>query len=143
MMTTKLKIGIDIHGVADNYSAFFAQFTRLLVDHGHEVHIMTGSRRSLAMKEMEGLGLSFTHFFSITDHHEAMGTEVVNDAEGNPHMPASVWNPTKAEYAKRHGLQMVIDDSPTYGHYFSEDMECVYAQVYRTKPATTDFNPRT
>lgn len=136
----KLKIGLDIHGVANAYSEIFSALTHLLVDNGHEVHIMTGSRKPLAMKEMEGLGLKWTHFFSITDYHEQIGTEVVNDSDGNPHMSAELWNPTKADYCKKNGIHMLLDDSPVYGKFFSPDN--IYAQIARLKPPKSTFNPR-
>lgn len=138
----KLKFGLDFHGVIDSYPEFFKELSRMLVDNGHEIHIMTGSRKELAMKELRGTGVIWTHFFSITDHHESIGTEVTNDSNGNPHMPADVWNPVKAEYCKKHGIHMIIDDSPVYGKFFSEETGTIYAQILRLKKPKSNFNPR-
>jgi hypothetical protein len=137
----KLKIGVDVHGVADIYPELFAELTQLLVTHGHEVHVITGSRITTAFRVgLEQLGLRWTHEFSITDYHESIGTEVVNDSKGDPHMPAKIWNPVKAWYCKENGIHMMLDDSPTYGRFFSKDI--LYARVNRPRRTKSSFNPR-
>jgi len=137
-----LRVGIDFHGVMDTYPEFFKEFSRMLVDNGHEVHIITGSRKELSMKELEKTGIVWTHFFSITDYHEKIGTEIIDDSKGDPHMPAKFWNPTKSEYCAKHGIQMLLDDSPVYGKFFTEEIGTIYAQVLRIKKPKSNFNPR-
>lgn len=114
-----IKIGIDVHGVADSNPHFFSELSRLLIDNGHEVHILTGAEQT---KELEYeiryiLGLSYTHFFSTTSHNKNAGVEITY-IDGNPYMDNKIWNKAKAEYCLKHGIHLHIDDSDVYGKYF-------------------------
>lgn len=114
-----IKIGIDVHGVADSSPHLFSELSRILVDNGHEVHILTGAEHT---EELEHeiryiLGLSFTHFFSTTSHHKNAGTEITY-IDGNPYMDNKIWNRAKAEYCRKNDIQLHIDDSDVYGKYF-------------------------
>lgn len=114
-----LRIGIDVHGVADADREFFSDLTRLLVESGHEVHILTGSEHTLALETIlrDRLGLRWTHLFSITTHHKTVGT-AIDFIDGNPFMDEETWNRTKAEYCRINKVQLHIDDSPVYGRTF-------------------------
>lgn len=118
-----MKLGLDIHGVIDAKRDFFVEFTSMLRDcngklgHQHEVHILTGPREvDLKPEELEGIW--WTHRFSIVDYHVAKGTamEWVN---GRAWMSDYDWDRTKADYAREHQLDLTIDDSETYQHFFS------------------------
>lgn len=114
-----MKIGLDIHGVCDTSPEFFKVLTKLFVDAGHEVHILTGRRVSDgAIKEIEDLNISYTHFFSIADYHESSGTEMSNDNNGNPWMDDETWDRTKGDYCKRNNIDFCLDDTERYGKYF-------------------------
>lgn len=115
----KLKIGLDIHGICDANPEYFSELTRLFVGAGHEVHLITGRRVcDGAIEEIEGLGLSYTHFFSIADHHVEIGTKVWEDDDGNPWLEGEIWDRTKGEYCKKHEIDFHIDDTERYGDYF-------------------------
>lgn len=122
----KLKIGIDIHGVLDAHPSFFQMLTKLLVDNGHEVHVLTGSAKEREAEVLKSLGISFTHLFSITDHHVEQDTEVTWDEQGNPHLNPYLWDKTKAEYCKKHDIQLHFDDSDVYNYFFKTP----YARFY-------------
>ncbi len=114
-----MKIGLDIHGVCDTSPEFFKVLTKLFVDAGHEVHILTGRRVSDgAIKEIEDLNISYTHFFSIADYHESSGTKMSNDNNGNPWMDDETWDRTKGDYCKRNNIDFCLDDTERYGRYF-------------------------
>lgn len=115
-----MKIGIDVHGVADANPHLFSELSRMLVENGHEVHVLTGAEYTEALEhEIRNiLGLSFTHFFSTTSHHKKIGTEITY-IDGNPYMDNKIWNRAKAEYCRKHGIQLHIDDSDVYGKYFT------------------------
>lgn len=115
-----IKLGIDVHGVADTFPDFFSRLSRELVSQGHEVHIITGTEhtRSLEHYLKDQLGLFWTHLFSVTTYHKKEGTEVTY-IDGNPYMDNRIWNRSKAEYCRRNGIQLHIDDSDIYGKYFS------------------------
>lgn len=129
----KLKIGIDIHGVATDAQEFFAAFTKTMVDAGHEVHIITGPRVTEKLKqELKDLNLSFTHVFSITDHHLALGTPIEFDAKGNPFMEDYLWDRTKADYCQQMGIHLHIDDSDAYNYFFKTPYARFYSKTKRT-----------
>ena len=113
-----MKLGIDFHGVLNTYPSF-CHLTHLFCKHGHEVHIMTGNRITPEFeKELVELGVHWTHLFSITDYHAEKGVDIVNDSKGNPWLPSKLWNPTKAVYAEKMGIDFIIDDSEVYGKFF-------------------------
>ncbi|GBC60786.1 hypothetical protein DENIS_1745 [Desulfonema ishimotonii] len=144
-----IRIGIDIHGVADADTAFFAELSKLLVKNGHEVHILTGSEKTPELEKYlrQELGLHWTHLFSITSHHRAAGTEVT-EIRGNPHMDEALWNRAKAEYCKENRIQLHLDDSAVYGKEFVTPYAKYYASrrpVKKKKIAIIggSFNPIT
>ena len=123
------KYGIDIHGVITKKPVFYAGFTKGLIDQGHEVHIITGVKFTPKLHyKLKEYGILYDHFFSITDFHRIMGTEITYTDPDNPHMDVDVWNRTKADYCKRHNIDLHIDDSDVYGKYF-EDIDTVYVKV--------------
>ncbi len=114
-----IKIGLDIHGVADEVPAFFAELTALLVSTDNEVHIITGPPLTDEfIKELKGLGLMWTHIFSIVDYHKSIGTEISYASNGHAWMDPYVWDKTKADYCHKHGIQLHFDDSDAYGYFF-------------------------
>ncbi len=115
-----IKIGIDVHGVLDTAPHFFAKLSRLLVQNGHEVHILTGAEKTETLEKYlkETLGLSWTHFFSVTSFHKEAGTEITY-IYGNPYMDNQIWNRAKSKYCIENSIQLHIDDSDTYGKHFT------------------------
>lgn len=115
----KLKIGLDIHGVCDANPDFFVELSRMLISAGHEVHVLTGKRVSDgALQELKEIGISYTHFFSISDYHTESGTIMNYDDIGNPWMDDEIWDRTKGDYCKRNEIDFCIDDTERYGKYF-------------------------
>ncbi|MEK6828814.1 MAG: hypothetical protein AABY15_01720 [Nanoarchaeota archaeon] len=114
-----MKIALDIHGVCDTNPKFFAELSRLFVKAGHEVHVLTGKRVSDgALDELNALEIKYTHFFSIADYHNEIGTNMWNDPNGNPWLEGEVWDRTKGDYCKKHNIDFCIDDTERYGQYF-------------------------
>lgn len=115
----KMKIGLDIHGVCDANPEFFVELSRIFVEAGHEVHILTGRRVSDgALEEVKELGLSYTHFMSISDYHKSIGTKMWEDENGNPWLDGEMWDRTKGDYCKKFGIDFCLDDTERYGQYF-------------------------
>lgn len=112
------KIGFDLHGVIDTNAAFFRALLGDLIRQGWEIHILTGATWEKERETLRKLRIPFTHFFSITDHHVAIGTEVEWDAANNPHMDDYLWSKTKGVYCEVHGITMHFDDSDIYGMFF-------------------------
>jgi hypothetical protein len=116
-----MKVGFDIHGVLDNpyVGPVFAYLTRCLVQDGHEVHILTGTEESDALfDKLRKLDVKWTHFFSVTDHHKGLGTEISRDSQGRPWMNAEDWNPAKAAYCLHNRIDVHFDDSTQYDRHF-------------------------
>lgn len=118
-----MKLGLDIHGVVDANRPLFSELTNLLkqanscLNANHEVHVLTGPRsQDLKPEELEGIW--YTHLFSIVDYHIAKGT-AVEWVGGRAWMSDYDWDRTKADYAREHQLDLTIDDSETYQHFFS------------------------
>lgn len=123
-----MKIGFDLHGVLDNpkVSPFFSIISRLLIDEGHEIHIITGAEDTPTLRdELRRSGVKWTHIFSITDYHKELGTPIIRDELGRPWMDPEIWNPAKGEYAMRVGIDIHFDDSFTYGKFFQTTYCCV------------------
>lgn len=124
-----MKIGIDIHGVGNKLPEFFSELSRLFIESGGEIHIMIGKMKSHgAIDEIENLGIKYTHFFSVADHHRELGTKMWYDKKGNPWVSNEDWDKTKAEYAKKHGLDVVIDDTHRYHKYFTTPF--MYVKIF-------------
>lgn len=122
----KLRIGLDIHGVCNENQVFFVELTKTLVDAGHEVHLLTGPKQEKAEKEAKALGLSYTHFFSITDFYVECGEKVEFDAKGDPFMNEYLWDKAKATYCLTNDIHLHLDDSDAYGYFFKTP----YARYY-------------
>lgn len=94
---------------------------RTLIDAGHEVHLMTGSRRATFDKEVESMGIEvpFTHFFSIADTLIEKKQSIDLKDPDNPWcLDKELWDRQKGDYAKRAGVHFMIDDEPDYAPYF-------------------------
>ncbi len=115
------RIGLDFHGVITASPVFLAAQAKKLMDDGHEVHIMTGSRYDEGTDAMLGeygftRGVHYSHYFSITDHLISTGEEV-SFRHGMPYADTLLWNSAKGEYAILNHIECLWDDSPAYGRY--------------------------
>jgi len=120
-----MKIGVDIHGVANSQPEFFAELTYLFVNAGHEVHILTGPSLKpnskygeRTLKEISDLNLTYTHLFSIVDYHEEIGTAIKYEDENNPWIDKQLWNNTKGIYCEKHNIDLMLDDTAVYADHF-------------------------
>lgn len=130
----KIKIGLDLHGVIDARPDFFKKLTALLVKSGHEVHIITGATIKEELPLLKKIGISYTHLFSITDYHAELGTPIVWDEIGEPHLNPYLWDKTKGEYCKKHDIDLHIDDSEIYHYFFKTPYTRFYSRdSQRTK----------
>ncbi len=116
----KLKVGLDIHGVITDDPDKYRLLAETIIRGGGEIHILSGSAIPNLKKELEKYKIPFTHIFSITTHHEDLGAKV-EWIKGLPYMADELWDPTKAEYCKKHGVHFMIDDSPIYEIFFDKE----------------------
>ena len=116
-----LRVGIDIHGVIDKRPKFFARFTKRLHEQGHRVFIITGGQgKPKLIKQLLDWDIKFDYFFSITDHHVDMGTEMYFKDPDNPFMDEEVWNRTKGDYCKENKIDIMIDDTKDYQPFMTD-----------------------
>jgi hypothetical protein len=122
----KFKFSLDIHGVCDTDPQLFSELSRIIVESGNFLYILTGKHiNDGVVEELEKYGIMYTHLFSIADFHKAKGTIIRYDDKGTPWIDEELWNKTKGEYCRENEIDLHIDDSSTYGKYFSTS----YAQA--------------
>ena len=115
-----MNIGLDFHGVVESSPEFFQVITDLLLKNGHEVHIITGMTMADFLKREECEGISFTHFFSITDSLlEQKGVPTMLDKFGRHTFPSTYWDNAKARYCEANGIDLMIDDTEKYSLSFT------------------------
>jgi len=116
----KFKLGLDIHGCVDVVPEVFSKLSKIIIDSGNEVIIITGKHiKDGVIEELEECGICYTNIFSIADFHKERGTEIKYDAKGTPWIGEDLWNKTKAEYCKENGIDLHIDDSDVYHNFFT------------------------
>lgn len=134
-----MKLGLDIHGVIDADYKLFSKVTRKLMNNlsnkqirnamydndvlKNEVHIITGVSITDRLQEfLERKGIVWSHMFSIHDYHQMMGTPMIYKYgdKTQPLIDDVLWNATKAQYCRRAGIDLHIDDSTMYGRYFKD-----------------------
>ena len=119
-----MKFGFDFHGVLDTHPDLYAHLTSALVAAGHEVHIVTGHQETAELTAQLAFpdgrrGIKWTHWFSIVDYHIEQNEHEVRFEGDQPWMENGAWNRTKADYCERVGIDLMFDDSPKYGSYFT------------------------
>jgi len=133
-----MKIGLDIHGVIDTNPEFFRKFTEGLkigynrMNHDcAEIHILTGSRLGdgKIKEQLEEMGISYTHLFSISDYLKDKGCqELYMSTDSNPWFFDKDWNMAKADYARAHKLDLVLDDNNDYFPHFTTPIARFYSK---------------
>ncbi len=126
----RIKLGIDIHQVGAVKDSFFSELSRLLVENGHEVHLLTEEELTPALEKYlrENLRLSWTHLFSVTSYQKSRGVKITY-IQGSPYMDEGIWNRTKADYCREQNLDLHIDHSDVYGRHFTTP----YARFYERR----------
>ena len=124
MMDSKVRIGIDFHGVITEAPAFFRDFTALAIERNYEVHIISGGPYSVEKNFLDSWKIQYTQIFSLLDYFAARG-QVEYFANGNFKVPDVLWDKAKAEYCLQHNINIQIDDTFNYGKSFSTPF-CLY-----------------
>lgn len=114
-----MKFGFDLHGVIDAKPEFFSEFTKLLVEAGHEVHILTGPPDGKKLREeLDATGVMFTHLFSIADWLKSEKVEMWQDKKGDWWSHPYDWDRAKGVYCERNKIDMHFDDTDSYAYFF-------------------------
>lgn len=128
----KTAIALDLHGVIDTNPKFFSDLTHALRRWGYEIHILTGShiKEKGIENQLQEMNIAYTHLFSISDYHREKGTNMWGDFQ-NPWMDQGTWSKTKAEYCKKHDIQLCLDDRDDYFEHFKTPCARYYSKGYK------------
>ena len=133
-----IKLGLDLHGVISANPKFFSELSKAMVISGNEVHIITGSHSSEILSELKNYEITYTHLFSIADHHKSIGTEMWYDDNETPWIDKGLWDRTKAEYCEREKIDFHMDDSSIYGEHFNTPYAKISVKGYKRRKRHND-----
>ncbi len=139
-----MKLAFDIHGVTDTFEAFQTMINKYLDDPDVEVHIVTGTLRENAEKEIGHLiDLDrIDGYFSIAEYLEKRPDIEVKWINGLPWADENAWNNAKADYCYVKEIDILFDDSPIYVDTFN-DIPTVYAQIHNPNRKRFKTRPNT
>lgn len=125
-----MKIGIDYHGVITKYTKQFASLASQMFLAGNQIHIVTG--HPITPEFEAKLNKTFpmmavNKIYSTTDGLEARGFPFTIDNRGGKMFDKDVWEKEKAVYCELNKIDMMFDDSPDFGKYFTG--KTIYMQV--------------
>lgn len=126
MIDRRLKIGLDYHGVIDQKPEYFAEFCTLAQQHGHYIYVITGGPETKVKEYLAAAHIPYDFIFAILDYYQALG-KAGFDASGNLIVPDELWDMAKADFCRRNQINIHIDDSSEYLHWFSTPF-CLYEQ---------------
>lgn len=139
-----MKVAFDIHGVTDTFPAFQEMIRKYIEDPDVEVHIVTGTLRENAEKEV-GHIIDLDRidgYFSIAEYLEGRPDIEVKWVNGLPWADEIAWNNSKADYCYENGIDILFDDSPVYIDTFN-DIDTIYCQVHNPNRKTFKTRPNT
>jgi len=124
-----VKLGLDLHGVITEDPEFFSALSSALLDHGHQVFVVTGREESeelhdelkACLMETDQIEI-YSSILSITTYQKKQGTPVhyLNGDPSQPMMDPKIWNATKAMLCATAGIHLMIDDSSLYEPSFQD-----------------------
>ena len=121
---TRIKIGLDFHGVITDNPDYFSSFTKEAIARGYEIHIITGGPADVVKNMLDDWNISYTTIFAILDFYNHLG-KVKYFANGEFKVEETLWNTSKARYCEENAITFHIDDSVTYAQWFSTPF-CYY-----------------
>jgi len=139
------KLGLDFHGVVDSLSSEFKLLSKLLVDSGNEVHIITGGSWTKELEEdLKEYGISWTHSFSVYDYLLEVGTPITGqykftDGTVQNRFVDGHWDRIKGEYCKKHNISLHLDDTLIYNDFFTTPFARVWTHNGKEKSTKKDI----
>lgn len=124
MISQKLKIGLDYHGVIDQNPIYFGKLCTEARKRGHKIYIITGGPLAKVRQDLASDHISYDFIFAISDYYQALG-KIEQAEDGSLIVPKYLWNIAKAEFCRRNHINIHIDDSSDYLHWFSTPF-CLY-----------------
>ena len=117
-MTTKIKIGIDFHGVINKNPTYFAELCSLAISKGYEVHIITGGPKDSVIEKLKTWNVEYNYIFAIVDYYTSRGEGVFLE-NGKFKIDDDLWDIAKSYYCREQGIDIHIDDDLRYFKWFS------------------------
>lgn len=125
-----LKIGLDYHGVINDNPEYFSAFCAEVRKRGHLLYILTGGPADKVKVRLATAGIVYDGLFTIVDYYVARGNFHYMP-DGSIYIEDKLWNRAKADFCRRHQIDVQIDDSLVYGEYFSTPY-CLYDSESRS-----------
>ena len=138
----KLKIGLDYHGVIDSNLKYFADFCAKAKQRNHSIYIITGGPKVKVDHNLQKNDIPYDICFAISDYYQALN-KIIQNNNGKFMVPDNLWNMAKADFCRRSGVNIHIDDSMKYINWFSTPY-CIYNKKhnkgYLSPGIEFDFN---
>ena len=144
-ISSKFKLGLDMHGVIDAMPEFFSFLTDSFIKNGAEVHIITGGRWDLEFeKQLHDFGIKWTNKFSVYDYLKESDAEVIGkvqfpDGTIQKKFKNEYWDSVKAQYCKENGIDLHIDDTLIYNDFFSTPFARLWSHNGKPKYTNKDI----
>jgi hypothetical protein len=142
---SKMKLGLDIHGVVDAMPEFFSFLTDSFIKNGGEVHIITGGRWDIEFeKQLNNFGIKWTHKFSVYDHlkesdSEQLGKIQFPDGTRQRKFKDEEWDSVKSDYCRENEITLHIDDTLAYNQYFTTPFARLWSHTGQKKSSHKDL----
>ncbi len=111
-------LGLDIHGVIDKDPDKYGALARAVRSNGGKVYVITGQSDTPTLRAIL-TGITFDRLISIQDELVAAGAPILGYEEDRPIFQTKDWNGFKGSYCARNQVDLMIDNSPEYGPYFT------------------------
>ena len=118
----KIRLGLDIHGTIDADPIFFSELSLSIRETGNEVFIVTGREIGDYIRDkLHHHKIVYDSILSITSYHMSAGTPIkwLDEEKIHPWIDEELWNSTKFKLCTNNNIDIMVDDSPVYGKYFS------------------------
>ena len=141
---SKMKLGLDIHGVVDAMPEFFSFLTDSFIKNGGEVHIITGGRWDIEFeKQLNNFGIKWTHKFSVYDHLKEIDSEQLGkiqfpDGTRQRKFKDEEWDSVKSDYCRENEITLHIDDTLAYNQYFTTPVARLWSHTGQKKSSHKD-----
>lgn len=141
---TKFKLGIDLHGVIDALPEEMKFLSRIIVENGGEIHVITGRTLDKSFDDsIKTAGITYTHVFSVYDWLVSSKSEVFGEVEfpdGSRQLKFSndAWDRVKGDYCARHKISLHLDDTIIYNDYFVTPFGRIWSHNGKAKASHKD-----
>lgn len=121
-----MKIGIDLHGVADKYPAIVKPCLEAVRSLGVEVYFLSGPPRDEVAKDLGKLGYvvnqHYDHIVSVVDWLHTQDIQMWKDHKNTWWCDEEDWWASKAAICKERGITIVVDDCEKFKPYFGPEV---------------------